>query len=188
MSEPSYFDDEAKTEALAKEALSWLNTPFRPYFQIPQKEGEPKQDTKGIGIDCVGLVQEVLARTGSMEDFLFPRTMADYQEHQMGDKILDWVRGNIDDPQSKRLKELFVELDIPAVFTDPDAESPMNFFKPGDVLVLKHGSLFHMPIIYDEYLHFVNAVPRMGVIEGTLQDSTFSIHLVAAFRLRPKIT
>jgi hypothetical protein len=43
-----------------------------------------------------------------------------------------------------------------------------------------------MPIIYDDGLNFVNAIPRMGVIEGTIQDSTFSKHLVAAFRLKPK--
>jgi cell wall-associated NlpC family hydrolase len=179
---PSYFDDPQKAGRFREEALSWVGTPFRAIFP---KEGE-HIDTKGNGIDCVGLVQEVFARTGATDAWFFPRTMADYQEHQTGDKILDWLRGKIDDPQSKLLGEILMELPIPDVFKDPDAESPRDFFKPGDILILRHGGLFHMPVIIDEQLHFVNAVPRMGVIEGTIQDSTFSVHLVAAFRLKPK--
>jgi len=41
------------------------------------------------------------------------------------------------------------------------------------------------PVIVDRDLHFVNAIPRLGVIEGTIQDSSYSSHLVAAFRLKP---
>ena len=42
-----------------------------------------------------------------------------------------------------------------------------------------------MPVIYDDDLNFVNAIPRRGVVEGTIQDSTYSRHLVAVFRLKP---
>ena len=182
MSIPSYFDDPKEAEKFRNEALSWLGTPFRAVFP---KQGE-RLDTKGSGIDCVGLVQEVFARTGATKAWFFQRTDADYQLHQTGEKILNWLRGKVDDPQSKLLGEILVELAIPNIFKDPDAETPRDFFKPGDILVLQHGGLFHMPVIIDEHLHFVNAVPRMGVIEGTIQDSTFSSHLVAAFRLKPK--
>jgi len=191
MSEPSYFDDYNAARALYDEAISWVGTPFREYYQqeleIPNPH-LPKPDPKGSGggIDCIGLVQEVYLRSGAAEKFIFERTSADYQSHQAGEKILDWIRGKADDPQSKRLGEIFVELEIPEQAKDPDAETPRDFFKPGDILVLRHGSLFHMPVIIDDDLHFVNAVPRMGVIEGTIQDSTFSRHLVAAFRLKPR--
>jgi hypothetical protein len=68
---------------------------------------------------------------------------------------------------------------FPTRVTDPHADTPRDFFKPGDILVMRHGALFHMPVIVDNDLHFVNAIPRMGVIEGTIQDSSYSSHLVA---------
>jgi hypothetical protein len=178
----SYFDDKAQAKALYDEARSWLGTPFRQYYQ----QAGVFRELKGIGggIDCVGLAQEIMSRIGATERFVFTRMPADYQPHQSGEKILDWFRGKTDDPQSKRLAELFVELQIPDSVTDPDAVTPRDFFKPGDICVLKHGSLFHLPIIIDDHLHFVNALPRAGVIQGTIQDSTYSRHLVAVFRLK----
>jgi cell wall-associated NlpC family hydrolase len=140
----------------------------------------------GGGIDCIGLVQEIFYRIGAADKFMFARVPADYQMHQTGDKILDWMRGKVDDPQSKKLAAILTELEIPQAAKDPHAETPRDFFKPGDILVLRHASLFHMPVIIDDCLTFVNAIPRLGVIEGTIQDSTFSIHLVAVFRLKPK--
>jgi len=194
VSEPSYFDDYWAAKALRDEALTWIGTPFREYYQqeiespIAQIPEGLVFDSKGPGggIDCIGLVQEIFFRIGASEKLIFERVPADYQSFQDGDKILDWMRGKEDDPQSKRLGEMLVELNIPDRVKDPDAETPRDFFKPGDILVLKHASLFHMPVIYDDGLHFVNAIPRLGVIEGTIQDSTFSQHLVAAFRLKPR--
>jgi hypothetical protein len=179
----SYFDDKARAKALYDEARSWLGTPFREYYQ---QNFAFVTDIKGSGggVDCVGLAQEILFRIGAVQHFMFARAPADYQSHQTGERILDWFRGKADDPQSKRLAEIFVELQIPDQVTDPQAVTPRDFFKPGDVCVLKHGSLFHLPIIIDEHLHFVNALPRAGVIQGTIQDSTYSKHLVAVFRLK----
>jgi cell wall-associated NlpC family hydrolase len=190
MNEPSYFDDSRAAMRLKKEALSWLGTPFTEYFQQDMDRQIPPKgvtrDVKGAGIDCIGLVQEIMFRTGAAEKFSFRRESGDYQSHQTGDKILDWLRGKVDDPQSKRLAEILCELEIPDAVSEVHSVTPLDFFKPGDILVLRHGGLFHMPIIYDDGLNFVNAIPRMGVIEGTIQDSTFSKHLVAAFRLKPK--
>jgi cell wall-associated NlpC family hydrolase len=191
MNEPSYFDDARAARKLRQEALSWIGTPFREYYQEEleahraQYPGQ-KLDLKGGGIDCIGLTQEIFSRIGATDKFVFARDAADYQSHQTGEKILDWLRGKVDDPQSKRLSEILTELEIPPDVKDPLRDTPRDFFKPGDILVMQHGSLFHMPVIYDDQLHFVNALPRMGVIEGTIQDSTFSKHLVAVFRLKPK--
>jgi cell wall-associated NlpC family hydrolase len=135
----------------------------------------------GGGIDCVGLVQEIFARSGATDKWLFPRTHADYQSHQTGEKILDWLRGKADDPQSKRSVRNPARAGNSRRVTDPHAVTPRDFFKPGDILVMRHGALFHMPVIIDNDLHFVNAIPRMGVIEGTIQDSSYSSHLVAVF-------
>jgi hypothetical protein len=193
MSEPSYFDDPQKAAELNAEALSWIGTPFREYYQqtlekLQVEHPDLKIDLKGRGggIDCIGLLQEIFLRIGATDKFVFSRESADYQGHRLGDKILDWLRGKIDDPQSKQLAEILVELEVPAAVKDPDAVTPRDFFKPGDICVMQHGSLFHCPIIYDDDLHFVNALPRLGVVEGTIQDASFSQHLVAVFRLKPK--
>jgi len=193
MTEASYFDDPESALKLRDEALSWLGTPFGEYHQDAIEEykkqcPEAKVELKGQGggIDCIGLVQEVFHRIGATDKFIFKRESSDYQSHATGDKILDWMRGKIDDPQSKQLAEILVELEIPEAVTDPGTATPRDFFKPGDILVMRHGSLFHMPVMYDDDLHFVSALPRMGVTEGTIQDSTYNIHLVAVFRLRPK--
>jgi cell wall-associated NlpC family hydrolase len=193
-STPSYFDDPLAAKKFRDEALSWLGTPFREYYQQELEAGRAQLgdrvaslDVKGLGggIDCVGLVQEIFARSGATDKWVFPRTQADYQSHQTGEKILDWLRGKADDPRSKRLGQILRELAIPDGVTDPKADTPRDFFKPGDILVMRHGALFHMPVIIDNDLHFVNAIPRMGVIEGTIQDSSYSSHLVAVFRLKP---
>jgi cell wall-associated NlpC family hydrolase len=211
---PSYFDDPVAAQKLYNEATSWIGTPFREYYEQHMEAGRAELRKLGIlsdsadsasslssldvkgpggGIDCIGLDQEIFYRIGATEKWNFQRTPADYQSHQLGEKVLDWLRGKGRsggspdiDPQSKRLAELLVELEIPDAVTDSDADTPRDFFKPGDILVMKHGSLFHMPVIIDDDLHFVNALPRLGVIEGTIQDSSYSSHLVAVFRLKPK--
>lgn len=185
MSEASHFDDAREARKLREEAVSWIGTPFREYYQQDVPAGV---DLKGMGggIDCIGLVQEIMSRIGASEGFVFKRESSDYQAHNLGEKILDWMRGKVDDPQSKTLSEILIELEIPESVTDRDKETPRDFFKPGDILVMQHGSLFHLPVIYDDDLHFVNAIPRLGVVEGTIQDSTYSKHLVAVFRLKPK--
>src|SRR5262249_7600589 len=144
-----YFDDRVKAEELRKEALSWIGTPFQQYYQDKFDSEEAKAlgislDAKGAGIDCIGLAQEIFYRIGATQKWTFPREPSDYESHILGDRILDWLRGKADDPQSKLLSEILVELDIPDIIKDPQAVTPRDFFKPGDLLVLRHGELFHM--------------------------------------------
>jgi len=184
VSSPSYFDDPQEADKLRGEARSWIGTPFGECYQA---EISPDVKGAGGGIDCVGLVSEIFYRAGATGKWRFKRSPADYQAHQSGEKVLDYFRGKIlDDPQSQLLKDILIELDIPEAFFDGQSVSPRDFFKTGDILVLRHGNLFHLPVIYDEELHFVSALPRWGVTEGTLQDSSYSTHLVAAFRLKPR--
>ncbi len=177
MSEPSYFDNPREAKKLFDEAMSWVGTPFRPFSIAKGETG---------GVYCVGLVSQIMTNIGATDKWEWNHEDADYESTQAGEKVLDWLRGKGDDPQSKKLAEILVELKIPEVCSDPEAETPRDFFKPGDILVLKHYSLFHLPVIIDDDLHFVNAIPRAGVIEGTIQDGSYSQHLVAAFRLKPK--
>jgi cell wall-associated NlpC family hydrolase len=193
VSERSYFDDPLKAQLFAQEATSWIGAPFSEYHQDKREEAFAQLKALGItppksgrpGIDCVGLVQEIFSGVGATGKWFFPRTSADYQSHQTGEKVLDWLRGKVDDPQSKKLGEILLELKIPDAVTDPDADTPRDFFKVGDILVMRHGGLFHMPVIIDDDLHIVSAIPRKGVVEGTIQDSSYSLHLVAVFRLKP---
>ncbi|MBA2585693.1 MAG: hypothetical protein H0U99_04340 [Chthoniobacterales bacterium] len=166
MSKAYFFTDSKRAARLQREAESWIGTPFREFSKAKGAAG---------GVDCVGLCEEILRVAGAVDRFTFPRTSADYQGHAFGDRLLQWMRGEIDDPQSKVLKKRFVE------FGPKD-----HTYMPGDLLVLRHFELFHLPIIIDERRHFVNALPRLGVVRGTIQDSSYNAHLVAIFRAKAK--
>jgi cell wall-associated NlpC family hydrolase len=190
---PSYFDDPLSAKKLYDEASSWIGTPFREYYEQDIEAGRKELavlmphfviDVKGPagGIDCIGFVQEVFYRIGAVDKFTFHRDPADYQSHQLGEKVLDWLRGKQDDNQSKLLAAILTEIELPG---SDLPEIPDNFCKPGDILVLRHGPLFHLPVIIDHARHFLNALPRLGVVQGTIQDHTFARHLQAIFRMRP---
>jgi cell wall-associated NlpC family hydrolase len=181
-----YFSDPTAAAALKTEAESWIGTPYREFYEDDIATARTELagldvpltvTSKGStgGIDCIGLCEEIYSAIGASDEFIFPRTQADYQSNQLGDKVLTWLRGEAEDDQSAALHEMFEELTLPDPLTD-------DFFMPGDLLVMKHGSLFHMPIVIDDERHFVNALPRRGVVPGTIQDSTFRKYLVAAFR------
>lgn len=179
-----WFFADPKSQALIKsEGESWVGTPFRPYSRAKGRTG---------GIDCIGLAEELHRVCKSAPAFHFPRSDADYQGHAFGDRVLKWLRGEytVGDPprigpQSKKLARIFAELKLPDV---PEGEHyPAEFFLPGDLLVMQRKELFHMPIVYEidtpgNHVRFVNAIPRLGVVRGTLQDWSYRQHLVAAFR------
>ncbi len=186
MNEASFFDDQQAAKKLRDEALSWIGTPFRELSGLDDTSQLSHLKGQGGGIDCIGLPQAIFYAIGATKrKWIFPRELSDYGISDLGGKFLDWLRGKVSDPQSQALMEMFLELDVPNAVVEVKAECPRDFFKPGDLLVLQHANLFHMPVIYDDDLHFVNALPRLGVVEGTIQDSTYSSHLVAVFRLKP---
>jgi cell wall-associated NlpC family hydrolase len=194
---PSYFDDFRAAKDFRKEALSWIGTPFREYYQEELEAGRAQLgdraaslDVKGPGggIDCVGLVQEIFARSGATDKWVFPRTSATISRIRPAKRFSIGCAAKLTIHAVNDSVRSCVELEIPDGVTDPKADTPRDFFKPGDILVMRHGALFHMPVIIDNDLHFVNAIPRMGVIEGTIQDSSYSSHLVAVFRLKPMET
>src|SRR5882672_5116003 len=176
----SYFDNPVAAKKLRDEALSWIGTPFRELSGLDDSSELNHLKGQGGGIDCIGLPQAIFYAIGATKrKWLFPRELSDYGISDLGGKFLDWLRGKVDDDQSQALKAMFVELNVPKAVTEIHAECPRDFFKPGDLLVLRHASLFHMPVLYDDDLHVVNSLPRIGVIEGTIQDSSYSSHLVA---------
>lgn len=160
-----FFEDALAVQRLCKAAAEWDKTPFR--------ENSRAQGERG-GIDCVGLVEVLLTAAGvaGNEPFTFARSSADYSPHLPNPRILRYLRGRDDDPQSKRLAAIFAEITNNA-----------SGYMPGDLLILRTGKgLYHMPVATDTHGRFVHCLRPLGVERGTMQDSTFAKHVVAHFR------
>jgi cell wall-associated NlpC family hydrolase len=166
-----HFDNAEPRQLLCNAAAEWLHTPFRPFSRAKGIDG---------GIDCIGLVEEMMIAAGVVQhgDFAFDRASADYQSNRLELRVLKMLRGAYpDDPQSQRLSSIFTELRLPE---DRENLHPA-IFMPGDLLVLRQGGQFHMPIML-EGRRFVHCAQPMGVDYGDLHDTTYSQHIDAAFR------
>lgn len=174
-----YFENPKNVAKLQRAAAKWRGdswgTPFREYSKAPGPTG---------GIDCIGLGEELMHAAGAVPRFNIPRTSADYQGHAFGDKVLKWLRGKDSDPQSKKIASIFAEIKLPRRIDLASEHLPAGFLMPGDLLVMKRFELFHMPIVIDAEHHFISAIPRLGVVRGTIQDSSYREHLIAIFRAR----
>jgi hypothetical protein len=174
-----FFDDPKNVAKLQRVAAKWIGetwtTPFRQYSRAPGPAG---------GVDCIALDEGIMHGVGAAPKFKLPRTSADYQGHAHGDKVLRWLRGKDRDPQSKKLAAIFAEIKLPRRLDLSEAHLPPGFLMPGDLLVMIRFQLFHMPIVIDTEHHFISAIPRLGVVRGTVQDSSYREHLKAVFRAR----
>jgi cell wall-associated NlpC family hydrolase len=99
----AHFDDESHVTALLTEAASWRHTPFRFGSRAKGRTG---------GTDCVGLCEALLLAAGAVDSFNFPRHPADMSRHVHNDRILNYLRGRDDDPQSATLASVFQELNV----------------------------------------------------------------------------
>lgn len=186
------FNDPTLCANLLTVADSWVGTPWYPYSRAKGAAG---------GIDCVGLVEEIMLEVGAAPEFSFPRTSADYdygspvaepgdasgtEDIGLEGKVLDYLRGNakFEDgdtvPASAALAAMCVEIDLP----DLSGDIPDDLFMPGDIVIMRHGGLFHLGVVLDDELHFISCLPRLRTRKSTLQDSTFKKHIVNLFRLQ----
>lgn len=181
--EPSwFFSDPAHVAALHAAIAETTGTPFAQFGRVPGR---------GAGLDCVGFVEYVFTRAGVGQGraFSFTRTAADYQTARAYLRILHMLRGQHrlggsgrkehDDPQSKALAEIFAEIPLPSETRNLNPE----IFLPGDLAVLRHGGMFHLPIMIGGR-NFVHCARPMGVAAGNIHDPTYSDYLVALFRPR----
>jgi cell wall-associated NlpC family hydrolase len=165
-----FFSSAAAVQQLITECESWRRTPFRFGSRA-----------KGIGggTDCVGFCEAVMLAAGAVTQFNFPRGPEDNSRHVHNDKILNYLRGKIDDPQSAYLASRFAEL--------PFIPQPSAFnlsLMPGDLLILKTGrGLYHMPIMMSSTAFMQCAYPQ-GVTEGDITAPNYRAYLVTAFRAR----
>jgi cell wall-associated NlpC family hydrolase len=167
-----FFEDAAAVRRLRAECESWRKTPFRFGSRA-----------KGIGggTDCVGFCEAVMLAAGAVTQFSFPRTPEDNSRHVHNDKILNYLRGKIDDEQSRHLAQRFAELRLAL---DPDHAPDLPEFFPGDLLILKTGvGLYHMPVMLSATAFMQCAYPD-GVTEGDITAPNYRDYLVAAFRAR----
>jgi hypothetical protein len=169
-----FFSDPAAVQRLSNAAAEWMYTPFRPFSRAKGRDG---------GIDCVGLCEVLMVAAGVAceGDFTFARHSSDYQAHRTELKVLKYLRGQLpeDESQSTRLAKLFVEIRLP----EDHANMNPAIFMPGDLLVLRQGGMFHLPVLINPPF-FVHCLRPLGVSQGVLGDTTFSQHIDAAFRAR----
>jgi len=173
-----FFEDLEAVDRLRREAKEWLfpPTPFRKFSRAKGRGG---------GVDCVGLAEALMIAAGVLKEneFIFPRSDADYSSAATVPKVLRYLRGHEwRDSQSAKLARIFAE--IPMGFKTT-VNPPAALFVPGDLLILRNGGVFHVPVII-EGRHFVNAIPEVGVREGNIHDPTFSQYLIALFRAKAR--
>jgi hypothetical protein len=167
-----FFQDADAVQALRIEAASWERTPFAQFSKAKGVDG---------GIDCAGFAEAVMAAAG-IGGFEIPRMANDYSRHVHNDRILDYLRGRHEDPQSALIAARFAELAV----VDND---PVEDLMPGDVLILKDGSnrtmlgVWHMPVMMTRR-KFMHCAPRLGVCEGNIDDATYRRNFIAHFRAR----
>lgn len=198
-----FFSDADAVQRLCNAAAQLEGTPFRKFSDAPGRTG---------GIDCIGAARYLMREAGAIRDFDFPRTDADYENHAFGDRFLTYMRGEAlvmssegetptkhgkledsstsvgmtegaVDPASAYLHERFAEIETPDL---REANPRAGAVMPGDLIVLQHQQLVHLPIVLNDELPFeiISALPRLGVRIGTLQDTTFRQHFKALFRAR----
>lgn len=181
-----FFDDATAVQKLRTEAVGpdgksgWLDTPYFKFSCVKGRDG---------GVDCAGLPRPLFVAAGLGASYLdagllfeFQRTSADYQSHRTMFRILRLLRGEMAavDPQSAALAEIFAELELPK---ESLCNLPPERFMPGDLLVLRQGGQFHLPIVLDGRV-FIHCFSPGGVQLGDIHDPTFSKHLDAHFRAR----
>jgi hypothetical protein len=179
--ERGFFEDPSAVARLRAEAASWIGTPYYKFSCVKGRDG---------GVDCAGLLKPLYVAAGLAAhylaagfDFLFARSDADYQSHRTELRILQLLRGEVaSDPQSIALSELFAEIALPKDKAALSNLAPERFM-PGDLLVLRSGGQFHLPVMLNG-TRFIHCFRPYGVLEGDIHDPTYSKPLDAHFRPR----
>lgn len=97
-----FFDDPDAVAKLLAARDAWAGTPFAKWSRAQGPHG---------GIPCIPYVEEIMAAAG-LPRFDFPVSESDYSRHVHHDKVLNYLRGKSEDPQSARLAEIFAEFPL----------------------------------------------------------------------------
>lgn len=134
-----FFDTVDKREAIAREALSWLGTPFAPYGA-----------TKGRGVDCIRLMATLLEQAGAVPPI-------DWEQFPL--YTLDWSAHHT----RPILEEAIAYLKLDYIRIDT-----MTALQPGDVMAFAPGKVVYHLGLYVGRRSFVHAMQEAGVIRTTL--------------------
>lgn len=161
-----FFSNPEAVVKLRAAAIALRDTPFRAFSNAPGRGG---------GMDCVAFAEALHVAAGVVAPFAFPRTSKDYSRHVHNDKVLNYLRGNVDDHQSRMLNAIFAELD----------HKLADFgFMPGDVIIMKAGrGQWHLPVMLDART-FVQCAYPDGVSEADITQPDYADAIVAVFRAR----
>lgn len=175
-----FFDNPDRVAALLRAVEKRKNTPWAENSRAPGPGG---------GYDCENYIEDIALEVSLInEPFAFPRADSDFRGHAHNTKFLNYLRGEIDDPRSARLAEIFVELDIEAlvpVASWPDKIVRTTGLMPGDLLIVKAKTpgVWHLPMMISDRTFTQCAYP-LGVSRGDVTQGDYRSRLKAAFRAR----
>jgi hypothetical protein len=140
--------------------------------------------------DCIRYGELVMAGAGLPETFDFQRTDADYKGHAHNTKILRYLRGEHEDPQSSILHARFVELTDKLDTLVPKATWPhgrvlTTGLMPGDIVIIKAmlRGVWHFGIMINDRT-YTHCAYDIGVTQGDITEGHIRERLTAIFRAR----
>jgi len=137
----------ALDRAIRAEALSWCGTKFRHGAAL-----------KGIGVDCIHLVEAVFRAVGLVPEGLLPTYPPDWHLHQREELLLEGLREHCD-----------------------EVEAP---FAVGDILVYRYGRAASHCGIYVGDGQIIHAATRDQVRCDPVDSLSLRERFVAAYRVR----
>jgi hypothetical protein len=175
-----FFSDPALAEQFRAIWRTWDRTPFAEHSRVRGPGG---------GCDCVAVQEETLFEVGAVPRFHFPRSDGDYKSHLHNTKMLSFLRGKHEDPQSLVLAERFAELtNLDELVPKPKWPERQVFntgLMTGDVLVIKAliPGVWHLAAMQDDR-HFMHCAYPLGVTEADITQADYRDQLKAVFRCR----
>ena len=135
--------------ALRAEIESWLGTPFLHTGKV-----------KGVGVDCVQLVGQLMLSAGVVDRYDFGFYPLDWSQHRDRSIIIDYIEAT-------------------ARFISVDADRTARF---GDIAMFRIGRCVHHCGVMVSPVVFVHALARGRVCYGRLDDPTWSKRLDSFYR------
>ena len=165
-----FFKTIARKMDLIREARSWLRTPFRDHCAM-----------KGVGCDCVGFAHAVFVSVRAVNPIQFPSYALDEGSHSNQSKLERVLidSGSFIKIWNRSYAPTLSRSDAPTLDLPP--------LMHGDLLGFHLGRSVHHTGILLGAPHFIHALQNYGVIESTLNDSTYRRALASVWRRMEKL-
>jgi cell wall-associated NlpC family hydrolase len=117
---------------------------------------------RGAGVDCVHLCGEIYLEAGVVTNYEFPRYVMGGGDHRHTSQITQWM-----------------DHQLALVFRRLPATAELLI---GDFLGFTIGRVIHHCGVFLGDRRFIHAMRSYGVIESSIEDTTFSKRLAAVYR------